>query len=83
MMASFVRNGCANPPKTERLLDGKVLKRTWTGCEGHAEIALFTIEGWNHDPPTRRFTDKLPGSNPLKGFHATDIIWDFFKRHQR
>ena len=67
-------NGGANPAKMERLLEGKVLKQAWKGCEG--------IEGWNHDPPTRHFSDELPASNPLKGFHTTDIIWEFFKRHQ-
>jgi len=74
-------NGCAKPAKMERLLGGKVLKQAWKGCEGNAEVTLFTIESWNHDPPTRHFTDKLPASNPLKGFHATEIIWEFFKIH--
>ena len=76
-------NMCSNPPKKERLLEGKVLKQAWKECEGDAEIILYTIEDWNHDLPTRHFTNKLPASNSLKGFHATDVIWDFFKRHQK
>ena len=76
-------NGCSKPVKVERLLQNRVLKETWSECEDGSETILFTIEGWNHDLPTRRFTEKLPDANPLKGFHATDIIWEFFMRHPR
>jgi polyhydroxybutyrate depolymerase len=75
-------NGCADHAKEEYLFDGKVLKQTWIACKEKAEITLLSIDGWNHDPPTRHLTDKLPASNPLKGFHATDIIWEFFQHHQ-
>jgi len=76
-------NGCTEPVKEDHLLENRVLKQTWSGCEDGSEIILFTIEGWNHDPPTRPFTDKLPLSNPIKGFHATEIIWEFFMRHPK
>lgn len=76
-------NGCTEPVTVDHLLEGGVLKQTWSGCKDGSETVLFTIEGWNHDPPTRLFTDKLPPSNPIKGFHATDIIWEFFMRHPK
>jgi polyhydroxybutyrate depolymerase len=76
-------NRCATPATAERLMDGRVLRETWTGSQRDGEVILYTIEGWKHDLPTHYYTDRLPATDPLNGFHATDIIWDFFKRHSK
>jgi len=76
-------NQCASIPLREPMMDGRVLKETWTGNMNGGEVILYTLEGWKHSPPTRYHTQRLPGTDPLKGFHATDIIWEFFKGHQR
>ena len=76
-------NGCTKPVTVEHQFENRVLKQIWSECEDGSETILFTIEGWNHDPPTRRFTGKLSATDPLKDFHATDFIWEFFSRHSR
>lgn len=76
-------NRCASIQQKEQLLAGKVLKETWRGEKRGEVVTLYTLEGWKHNLPTRYFTQGLPSTDPLKGFHATDIIWEFFKSHHR
>ena len=76
-------NQCASIPLREQMMAGRVQKETWTGYKKGEEVILYTLEGWKHSPPTRHHTQGLPGTDPLKGFHATDIIWEFFKGHHR
>ena len=70
-------------PQREERMGGKVIKETWKAGNGDQEVILYTLEGWKHTIPTRYFTEKLPGNDPLKDFDATEIIWDFFKGHHR
>jgi polyhydroxybutyrate depolymerase len=76
-------NQAAPLPQREEMLAGRIVKETWRGKNKSAEIVLYTIQGWKHDLPTRYYTRNLPKTDPLMGFHATDYIWDFFKRHRR
>jgi len=76
-------NRCASNPLREQVMADRVLKETWTGNKKGKEVILYTLEGWKHNPPTRHYTQRMPGTDPLKGFHATDIIWEFFKGHHR
>jgi polyhydroxybutyrate depolymerase len=76
-------NQCAPIPVREELMAGRVLKETWKGNENGREVILYTLEGWKHSLPTRYHTQRLPETDSLKGFHATDIIWEFFKDHHR
>lgn len=76
-------NRCSSIPTKEHLLAGRLLKETWTGLEKGGDVVLFTLKGWKHALPARNFTGALPVSDPLKGFHAPEIIWEFFKLHQR
>jgi polyhydroxybutyrate depolymerase len=78
-----VRNGC-NPQAagTESNI-GRVLLRSWNDCKNEAEVALYLIRDWGHDWPGKSFTSTLSEDDPLKNFDAAEIIWDFFKSHQR
>jgi len=67
----------------EEMMAGRVMKDTWKTQEKDREVILWTLEGWKHTIPTNYFTKKLPENDPLRNFHATDIIWDFFRSHHR
>lgn len=77
------RNGCSREPVTRDDRLGKVHVTTWQNCDSGADVVLYTLEGWNHEWPGLYFTDKLSTDNPLRGFDATLIIWDFFKGRTR
>ena len=76
-------NHCDSTPKTEELYGGRIIRQTWLDTENHNNVVLFTIEEWGHTWPGRFFTDRLEDSDPLHGFDAAAIIWDFFKQHPR
>jgi polyhydroxybutyrate depolymerase len=76
-------NQNSSAPQREVMMAGRVIKDTWKAPKIDQEVILLTLEGWKHDLPTKNFTKKLPGNDPLKDFHATDMIWDFFKSHPR
>jgi poly(3-hydroxybutyrate) depolymerase len=46
-------------------------------------VVLYTIAGWDHRWPGGVVTADVPKGDPLYGFDATAIIWDFFSRHPR
>jgi polyhydroxybutyrate depolymerase len=53
------------------------------GCPGDdAEVVLYTIEGHGHHWPGGKsaLPKSLAGNNTAK-LKATDVIWEFFKRH--
>jgi len=77
------RNGCALRAAEQLLYDGRVLLKSWSGCENDAEVALYLIEGWGHVWPGRNFTRVLAEDDPLRGFDAAEVIWRFFKAHRR
>ncbi len=83
-MAFWIRaNQCALVPQREETMSGRVLKETWTGNHKRGKVVLYTLEGWKHRLPTRHHTRKLPESDSLVGFHASEHIWEFFKGHRR
>jgi len=70
-------------PQKEELMAGRILKETWRGNHEGGKIVLYTLEGWKHNLPTKYHTRKLPGTDPLLSFHATEHIWQFFKEYRR
>jgi polyhydroxybutyrate depolymerase len=70
-------------PRREVMAAGRVIKDTWGTPGSDREVILYTLEGWKHTIPTMYFTKNLPENDPVKDFHATEIIWDFFKRHHK
>jgi polyhydroxybutyrate depolymerase len=77
-------DGLDPDPVVERLRGGVVTQSAWSrpGAAG-PEVVLYTIAGWGHRWPGGVVTAALPKSDPLSGFDATAIIWDFFSRHAR
>ena len=77
-------DGLAPDPVVEQLQGGAVTRSSWSrpGAAG-PEVVLYTIAGWDHRWPGGVVTASLPKSDPLSGFDATAIIWDFFSRHTR
>jgi polyhydroxybutyrate depolymerase len=75
-----LRNLCGADPSIERG-DG-VTVRTWTGCNGGAEVSMYTIESGGHSwPGGQRMAGFL--DPPSEKLNATDIIWRFFAAHPR
>jgi len=77
------RFGCNPLPYDEPWREGQVTRSTWTGCDGGVQVQLFTLDGWGHSWPGPHFTDRLPEGDPLAGFDAVPIIWDFFERQPK
>jgi polyhydroxybutyrate depolymerase len=77
------RNACHPSPAIRELYEGKVLLKTWTDCTGTTEVVLYLIKGWGHVWPGHTFTAALPENDPLKNFDAAEILWEFFKAHDR
>jgi len=76
-------NRCAGEPVREEMMERRILKYTWRGSQEESEVVLYTLKGWDHLLPASHFTEKLSDSDPLKGLHAPELIWEFFKRHSR
>ena len=62
---------------------GRVLREDWTACRQGAEVALYSLDGWDHRWPGPMFTDRPDTDEELRGFDAARIIWEFFKRHRQ
>jgi polyhydroxybutyrate depolymerase len=77
------RNGCSTEPVTWRERQGKVHVTTWQGGTNGADVVLYTLKGWGHDWPGPFFTGRLDPRDPLQGFDAARMVWDFFKGHTR
>ena len=77
-------DGLDPDPVVELLQGGAVTRSSWSrpGAAG-PEVVLYTIAGWDHRWPGGIETAGLPRTDPLFGFDATAIIWDFFSRHTR
>lgn len=74
------RSGCLPEPSLERIA-GDVETRAWGGCEGGAEVVLYTIEGGRHGwPGSDRALSVLDSTMSIR---ASDLIWEFFSRHGR
>jgi polyhydroxybutyrate depolymerase len=77
------QNGCTPNPRSDRYLKDRVVREVWDSCTDSADIVLYTLEGWGHVWPGPPFTNRLRADDPLRGFDAAEIIWDFLKRHRR
>jgi len=75
-------NGCNPQPKEDRLRKGRILRQTWSGGKDGSQVILTTIEDWGHRWPGHHFTDELE-NDPLRGYDATEIIWQFFQKYKR
>lgn len=75
-------SGCRSRPRTLRDDSDGVRALDYDGCRGGAEVVFYTVEGMGHTWPGG--TGSLPRflvGNTSDKLNATDLIWDFFKRH--
>jgi polyhydroxybutyrate depolymerase len=77
------RNGCRPEPAGRELFAGRVLQKSWSGCPDGAEVSLYLIRDWGHVWPGGELTRALAPEDPLRGFDAAGLVWDFFKSQTR
>lgn len=78
-----LHNKCVGVPARETLYNGAVTRQVWTDGDNNNCVILFSLERWGHEWPGKYFTGKLDNDNPMKGFDAAEIIWQFLKDHKR
>jgi polyhydroxybutyrate depolymerase len=71
------RDGCASTPATATPVAG-VTVQTWSGCQGNAEVILYTLANHGHSWPGSAV---MPKSITSQAVNATDVMWDFFNAH--
>ena len=63
--------------------DDSVTITRWSDCRDRAAVELHTLRDWGHQWPGPFFTGSLDSQDPLNGFDASQVIWEFFERYQR
>ncbi|HEX8992814.1 MAG TPA: PHB depolymerase family esterase [Anaerolineales bacterium] len=71
------RDGCASIPVVTVPGQG-VTVRSWPGCQGGAQVILYTLANHGHSWPGSAV---MPPSITSQAVNATDLMWDFFQRH--
>lgn len=75
-----VGNGCALTPTLRDERGGALLLRSF---KGRAPVEAVALEGWGHEWPGRRATERLPEESSLYGFDAAEVIWGFLAPQTR
>jgi polyhydroxybutyrate depolymerase len=71
-------NDCAEIPDEERI-GSDVRKHMWRDCAPGADTIFYIIDGGGHTWPGGIHVDRLGTTTDT--IKASDVIWDFFKRH--
>jgi len=73
--------GCAPEPHVIYDQDG-VRGTAYVACRDHAEVELYTVAGMGHFWPggMSHLPERVIGKSS-DAINATDVIWDFFRRH--
>ncbi len=71
------RDGCTDAPSVTAPAD-QVTLRTWSGCQGNAEVVLYTLADEGHSWPG---SQTMPPAITSQAVNATDLMWDFFAAH--
>lgn len=84
------RLGTGAPPETGKLADTdskdqcRVSWTRWSGLKEGTELLAYTIEGGGHTwPGGPQFLPVEVIGNVCRDFDATEVIWDFFKKHPK
>jgi polyhydroxybutyrate depolymerase len=73
-------DGCPADPQTQRT--GPVTHSVWVPCAAGTAVELYGVDGSGHEWPGS--SPPLAGHDPPSlDLDATQVIWDFFRRHQR
>lgn len=76
-------NGCRPEPFIHKERKDAVTVTTWSNCRDDADVVLVQLQDWGHVWPGADFTNDLAVDDPLKGFDAARIVWDFFRTKRR
>jgi len=76
-------NRCTDDVVTSTGLSGSLEKSIISDCADGSRIEYFRLKDWGHQWPAEYFTSDLPESDKLKGFNATEQIWNFFRQFKR
>ncbi len=71
------RDGCASTPSVTTP-SSTVTIRAWSGCQGEADVVLYTLSDEGHSWPG---SPTLPQAITSQAVNATDVMWDFFQAH--
>ena len=82
-------DGCSSEPQTQRIPDqtgdGTTIDAvTYSGCAAGTEVRGYVVNGGGHTWPGG--VQYLPAALIGKTTHnlnASDLIWEFFSKHQR
>jgi polyhydroxybutyrate depolymerase len=76
------RNGCDADPEVEQVAE-HVTERTWTGCDGGADVVFYEIEGGGHSWPGGLVNPALDGvmGQTTQEISANELMWAFFVQH--
>jgi polyhydroxybutyrate depolymerase len=78
-----LHNRCGEVPLSDTLYNGLISRQIWRDKNKNNSVVLFSLEEWGHMWPGKYFTGNLDADNPLKGFDAAEIIWQFLRSHTR
>jgi polyhydroxybutyrate depolymerase len=71
------RDGCSATPSQSSPVEG-VTVQTWSGCQGNAEVILYTLANHGHSWPGSLV---MPKAITSQAVNATNVMWDFFMAH--
>lgn len=76
--------GCRRHPYVERVFDGAIDRRRFSGCDEGLDVEQLTLWGWDHTWPSRDAirSCRAPGEQ-LYGFDAASEMWTFFSDKRR
>jgi polyhydroxybutyrate depolymerase len=70
-------DGCMAEPMKSTPID-TVTVQNWSGCQGNAEVILYTLAKHGHSWPG---SPVMPRAITSQAVNATDLMWEFFKGH--
>lgn len=87
------RNGCTTSSE-HRLNDAspndgsEIVRTDWAGCAQGGAVTFYLVEGGGHQTPSPRIglLDQVIGAflgARNRDAETSELLWDFFKRHQR
>jgi len=77
-------NGCTTAPVASPA--GEVQTKDWTGCKGGSEVLFYRLASATHSWPGAVVPEgatRMLEMAPYDAVNATNVAWDFFKRHAR
>lgn len=77
-------DGCTGAPKTSPA--GEVQTQDWSDCKSGSEVLFYRLASATHTWPGAKAPEgatRMLEMTPYDAIDATDVAWDFFKRHAR